>query len=210
MDIANLKDDDKFVKMCVMVNDFVVEPNKVFELAKEITKAYPSEFQLESMVRHYELGNLSDVEFMRCMRSVCGENVEKTASVKRKEKRLAKKKMKKRGKVKEDIKVVCELSGDVYHNNKKLFHNLAPKYGLKSKGGWIKEISAATLYHEGDMDRMRGVFVRDGDKTVKATLTWWGRERTPYVKDFVKICKELGGKLDDEDLRHRAGQSKLL
>lgn len=210
--------EEKYNRLCVMVSEeFIRDPKSVLDLAKEIAKdetfdTIRKSVDLKTFVVARKSGNMSDDEFLRSVRFICFGGVEKSREQSRKERGKAKRELRKRQETTGNIKVVCNLDGQIYHNNKGRFHELAEKYGLSKEGGWVKDLNAATLNMRARdaKESIFGFFIREGKITKSATLTWRGNDRTPLAVDFVNVCVDLGGEIDDKELRRRGQQKKLF
>lgn len=212
-----MTDDEIFVEVCGMVEEeFVVDPQKVFNLVGKIKNKskYGGQFTLSILHDYTSKGLMKKEEFIRGVRSICTGEIEE--SVAKRRDRKGRSKSGKRKKLKSTVtgrmKVVCQLDGAIYHNNKSKFHKLADKYDMERKGGWNKDLNAAILHWRmrDDSETINGFFIRDGSVTKKATLTWRGEKNTSLVKDFINFCDEMGGELDDSELKARVPQSSLL
>lgn len=208
-------DDELFVEICELASrDFIDSPQKIFDLVGEMREPsiYGDRFTLSILYDYTKRGLMKKEEFVKGVNAICTGKVEKSLDKSRKEKKSKMRELKKMQKTTGTIKVICDLDGETYHRNKNMFHKLADKFDMEKKGGWNKELNAAILHWnmKDSSESVSGFFVRRGDVTTRATLTWRGTEKTQLATEFVQICKDLNGKIDDKELQHRAGQSKLF
>ena len=208
-------DDEIFVQVCGLAEkEFVDNPQEIFDLVGSMKEpsGYGERFTLSILYDYTKKGLMKKEEFVRGVRAICTGEVEQSLDKSRKEKRSKKRELKKMQKTTGTIKVICDLDGETYHRNKNMFHKLADKFNMDKKGGWNKELNAAILHWNAkdSSESVSGFFVRRGDVTTRATLTWRGSEKTQLATEFVQICKDLNGKIDDKELQHRSAQQKLF
>ncbi len=217
--MSNRSDDEIFVEVCNIVeDDFVTDTQKVFDLvgSMKTRTGYGTrgDFSLSILYDYTKKGMLKKEEFIRGVRAICTGEIEESRDKSRARRGRTKTGKRKAQKLKSTgkMKVVCQLDGPVYHNNKDKFHKLADKYQLERKGGWNKDLNAALLHWRTTdfSESIHGFFKRVGNVTTEATLTWRGEQPTRLAQDFAGVCRELNGDLDDSELKYRESQAKLF
>lgn len=90
------------------------------------------------------------------------------------------------------LREIAILQGHLYSDNKEKIKKLFKQFGLAFNQG---ALNAAHLYiWQGEAEQVEGKFTKDSDGlTIHSTLTWTGKERTPFLDELKKLTEELGG-----------------
>jgi hypothetical protein len=82
------------------------------------------------------------------------------------------------------------FEGSVYSKKKASFKKILRKHGFAYQGSLVEFVWV------GKNEKVVALFDRDRERdiTISAKLTWSGKKKTDFLKDFEEWAKEIGGK----------------